>query len=225
MRLLRLVMLAAVLCTAWFAAQRLPTQSVPWGAPDLAAPVGLFTKTKLAGLRADPVACAAALATGDADFRLLPDRATGKCPLDNQAQLAKGLYPYSATVSGNCALIAALMVWEREVVMPAAERHLGSPVARIDHAGIFACRNVRGSETRPSQHASANAIDISGFRLADGQRVTVLGDWGRDTPAGRFLLEVRDGSCRIFRGVLGPEYNKLHRDHFHFDMGRYGICR
>ena len=25
--------------------------------------------------------------------------------------------------------------------------------------------------------------------------------------------------------VLGPDHNAAHRDHFHFDMGRYRACR
>ncbi len=46
-----------------------------------------------------------------------------------------------------------------------------------------------------------------------------------DAAAAAFLREVRDGACGIFHAVLGPDYNALHRSHFHFDMGRYRQCR
>ena len=37
--------------------------------------------------------------------------------------------------------------------------------------------------------------------------------------------DVRAGACRFFDVVLSPEFNELHRDHFHFDMGRFRACR
>lgn len=224
-RLFILSVMVILLYLAWVASARLPSQSVPWGPVDLAAPLGLFTKTKLTALRDDAPRCTAALERADVEVSPLPDRTAATCPLSNQMQLDQGLYPYSAAVRGNCGLIAAVAVWEREVVAAAAARHLKTTISGIDHAGIFSCRNVRGSTTRPSQHASATAIDISGFRLRDGRRITVAQDWGKDSAEGRFLKDVRDGSCRVFRGVLGPDYNRLHHDHFHFDLGRYSICR
>ena len=43
----------------------------------------------------------------------------------------------------------------------------------VDHLGVYNDRPVRGSETVPSAHAYGQAIDINGFRLADGTRVQV----------------------------------------------------
>jgi hypothetical protein len=116
----------------------------------------------------------------------------------------------------------------RHVVQPAASQMLGSRVASVEHLGTYACRNIRGSPSfanHPSEHASANALDLSGFRLADGRRITVLGDWREDTPAGRFLRQIHAGACRYFRVAIGPEYNAAHRNHFHFDRGRWRACR
>jgi hypothetical protein len=125
-----------------------------------------------------------------------------------------------------CPLAAALLMWERHVVVPAAEEHLGSPVVRIRHFGTYACRNVNHAESGPrSQHATANAIDIQGFDLADGRRITLSANWGKDSAEARFLEAVHNGGCGIFSGALGPGYNALHADHFHFDMGRWGVCR
>jgi hypothetical protein len=76
-----------------------------------------------------------------------------------------------------------------------------------------------------SQHATANALDIAGFRLADGRRISVLADWSDSGDKGRFLREVREGACKQFNTVLGPDYNAAHRNHFHVDMGRWQVCR
>ena len=29
----------------------------------------------------------------------------------------------------------------------------------------------------------------------------------------------------VFDVMLGPDFNKAHRDHFHLDMGRFRTCR
>ena len=118
-------------------------------------------------------------------------------------------------------MAAALVVFERQVVQPAAVRNLGGPVTAIDHAGSYSCRRLYGrAEGGFSEHATANAIDITGFRLADGSTVSVLRDWRSEGPKGRFLRDVRDGSCRIFSTALSPDYNAAHADHFHLDQAR-----
>jgi hypothetical protein len=55
--------------------------------------------------------------------------------------------------------------------------------------------------------------------------VTVKDDWGKTTDKGRFLRAVHDEACEIFSGVLSPDYNAFHANHFHFDMGVWTICR
>jgi hypothetical protein len=124
-------------------------------------------------------------------------------------------------------VIAALYLFERHVLDPAARLHLNSGVARINHFGTYNCRNVYGRAVgRRSEHALANAIDIGGVVLEDGRIVSLARHWDRaGSPEGRFLREVNDGACRFFNAVLGPEYNAAHRDHFHLDMGRWRVCR
>jgi hypothetical protein len=76
-----------------------------------------------------------------------------------------------------------------------------------------------------SQHAAANAIDISGFTFADGRSISLLRDWkgkGRDSD---FLREVHRRACRYFRVALGPDFNPAHANHFHFDRGLMWTCR
>lgn len=107
-----------------------------------------------------------------------------------------------------------------------AERLLGARVARLNHCGSYACRNVANSENgRRSQHATANALDVAGFRLADGREVSVVRHWAEDGAKGRLLAEVHEAACSRFAAVLGPGYNAAHADHFHLDMGAFGLCR
>jgi hypothetical protein len=118
----------------------------------------------------------------------------------------------------------AYALFERNGLQPSAQAVFGQPVTRIEHFGSFACRNIAGS-TRRSQHASANAFDIAGFRLRDGRRITVARDWKGDDDAARFLRLVHDAACSSFNTTLGPQYNAAHHDHFHVDMGLYRMCR
>lgn len=215
-----------VFLTAMVVTIEIPARYWPWAALDLNDRPGIFTAYKLSRLQQDPVACHAFLDRSQITYTALPDRVVAApCRLQNVTTLRRSLYPYNQTVTGNCGLTAALVFWEHHVVRPAAEQFLSSPITRIHHAGIYACRNIRGSATRPSQHATANAIDISGFTLKNGRRVTVASHWSQDSAEGRFLKNLRDQSCGVFGGVLGPDYNALHRDHFHLDLGPYKICR
>jgi len=92
--------------------------------------------------------------------------------------------------------------------------------------GTFSCRNVNSeADGNRSEHATANAIDIASFHFADGRTVSVVKDYGKAGDAGRFLDQAHDQTCGLFNVVLGPRYNRLHANHFHLDMGRYGICR
>ena len=79
----------------------------------------------------------------------------------------------------NCSIVAKLHDWIRDSLQPAAERHLGSRIARIVTASSYDCRNrIGSSDTRISEHAYANAIDISAVVTADGRTIDVLTNWG-----------------------------------------------
>ena len=207
---------------------RLPPQHSPFASIDLQRPIGLATGRQLDRLDDRPDACRAALERAGLRVSPIADRHDGDfCGLTNAVAVQRSSIPWSdPPLQLSCPMAAALAVWEQQVVAPAAHRHLGARVNRIEHFGSYSCRRVGGGATgRPSQHATGNAIDVGGFRLADGRRVTVRGDWGRGTPADAFLHEVRDSACRLFSAVLGPEYNAAHADHLHLDMGPSSICR
>lgn len=59
----------------------------------------------------------------------------------------------------------------------------------------------------------------------DGRRIRVLADWTGGGAEAAFLREVHGGTCRFFKGTLGPDYNAAHRDHFHLDRGAFRLCR
>jgi len=124
-----------------------------------------------------------------------------------------------------CSLATALEGWARYGVDHAARLTLGSPLVRIDTFGSYNCRNVAGTDHR-SGHATANAVDIAAFILADGRRISVKGDWSDGTPATRnFLRVIRTSACRRFGMVLTPDYNAAHHDHFHLEVGvAHPIC-
>lgn len=210
-------------------------QDVPWTRLDLHDPIGAFTGRKLAALRDEPAQCRALLeSSGAADRPAPPVRAADDCGYSDGIRLtAEGreLRYSPGPLVTSCPVAAAMFILERQVIHPAARRHLDSEVAAVEHFGSYSCRRRYGREEGPfSEHASANALDIAGFRLADGSRVSVASDWDSDGPEGRFLREVRDGACDLFATVLSPDYNEAHADHLHLDQadrGRIGggLCR
>lgn len=126
----------------------------------------------------------------------------------------------------SCPAAVSLALWERHVVQPAAQMHHGSAVVAIEHLGSYACRNLYGrSDGQRSQHASANALDVAGFVLGNGRRISVARHWKGEGAEADFLREVHHGACRSFDVVLGPDYNAAHADHLHLDRGRARICR
>ncbi len=126
----------------------------------------------------------------------------------------------------SCPVATALQGWARFGVDRAARQILGSPLARIETMGSYSCRNVAGT-TRLSAHATASAVDIAAFRLADGRRISILDDWNSPSPQVRaFLRTVRDSACKRFGTVLTPDYNAAHRNHLHLEPGGLkSFCR
>lgn len=161
------------------------------------------------------------------EFERLSDRETAPgCSFHDAVRIdgttARVGEPFTLT----CRAAVSLALWERHVVQQAALARFGSAVAQLEHFGSYACRNIynRPNATR-SRHATAEALDVAGFVLADGRRIRVLGGWSGDAEESAFLHDVRDGACRFFDGVLSADYNAAHRDHLHLDRGSFRMCR
>lgn len=203
-------------------------QELPWTELDLDHPTGRFTAAKIAALGDDAPRCRALLgATGVRD-RPAPARVVdGNCGYRDGMRLGSGNARTAAfrpdSLVTSCPAAAALLLWDQRVLQPAAQRHFGTTVTALTHAGSYSCRRLynRG-EGAWSEHATADAVDILGFRLSDGRTVSVLRDWQGDPREAAFLREVRDGACRLFTTVLSPDYNAAHRDHLHLDVADRG---
>jgi hypothetical protein len=84
----------------------------------------------------------------------------------------------------------------------------------------YSCRGRDGNNWgKISEHAFGNALDIAGFKLANGQSVTVVNGWWGGPPRERaFLQVVFDGACAEFYTVLGPGSDRFHYNHVHVDL-------
>jgi hypothetical protein len=236
MRGLRTLKLLLVLAALGFGAvllygyARNHPQDLPWTELDLTQPVGAFTGRKLAALGEEPDRCRALLRRAGIRFVSLPPLKAGdQCGYEDAVRFGPGgalEVAYRPSDLGTaCPVAAGLALWEWHVVQPAALEHLGSEVSAVEHLGSYSCRRIYGrSEGSWSEHATAGAVDIAAFRLADGRRVSVAGDWQDAAANGRFLRAVRDGACRLFATVLSPDYNQAHRDHLHLDQAKRGAA-
>lgn len=203
-------------------------QDVPWTPLDLAQPIGAFTGRKIAGLGGDFGQCQALLARAGIRYeKLAPVLRQEECGYANGVRLTSGgaqTIGFSPAPLGTaCPVAAGLALWEWNIVQPAAQKHFGSRVVRIEHFGSYSCRRMYGRSSGDwSEHARANAVDIAAFVLADGRRISVLNDWKGEGEKPAFLHAVRDGACRLFSTVLSPDYNAAHHDHLHLDQAARG---
>lgn len=130
----------------------------------------------------------------------------------------------AATLSSRNA--TQLDTWMRKHAVPIIGNK-GGGLVTVQVAAHYACRtrNHRPG-ARLSEHATGNAIDISAFILADGTRLSVLKDWrGRNA---RTMKRLHASACGPFGTVLGPNADRFHQDHFHFDVAEYrsgAYCR
>ena len=216
-----------VLLMAFVAERKIADQHLPWKPLSVVDPVCLATRVKAARAGADPKVCRSIMSRAGVVYAEVPDRAEGEfCQLRDAVRLEAGLARLEpADAPMLCKQALALVIWERQVVQPAADELLGQSVAGFQHYGSYACRRMYGLQEGPvSEHATADAIDIAGFKLANGQTISVASDWTDPGPRGQFLRRVRDGACRVFLTTLSPDYNAEHRDHFHLDMSGWNKC-
>jgi hypothetical protein len=129
-----------------------------------------------------------------------------------------------------CPIVSALDRWVSGGVQPAALHWFHSPVVEIHQIGSYSCRDMVGAGTRHiSEHAFGNALDISGFTLANGHTITVKNGWHGSPEEQGFLHDVQLYACETFVTVLAPGYNPEHYNHIHVDLMKrrpgYRPCR
>lgn len=226
--LLRLGLAAVLWGVVWVAVNpaRIPAGWNPFVPLRVEDPVTVFTDWRLRRAIADPEACLVALETG-ATFDVLSDFvASEQCYIRPRVNLAGVGVAVLRAVETTCGTALRLAMWERHSLRPAADA-LGISLAGIDHIGSYNCREMRttrGPTGRMSSHATAGAIDIAGFRFADGLEARLARDWDGDVVRSAFLRAARDGACDWFGQTLSPDYNSLHADHFHLQSRGWGTC-
>ncbi|WP_313355620.1 extensin-like domain-containing protein [Kosakonia cowanii] len=222
-----LIVIAILIGGAYAGYRALPEWYNPFAPLQLSDPPGRITQFKLR--RLTPEACAALLKQANQQ-RLISSVAVadsgGDCPLTNVVRVKDfGAVKLSSSFLASCPLALSSALFVEQQARPLSQTMMGSALTRIDHVGSYACRNIYNrADARRSEHASAEALDISAFRLANGEQVSVLRGW-RQTRTQPWLRAMLSASCGYYGNGLGPEYNAAHADHFHLGMRGYGLCR
>ncbi|MGL4817210.1 MAG: extensin family protein [Enterobacter asburiae] len=205
----------------------LPPYYNPFTPLTLDDPPGRITQYKLRHLT--PEACASLLLQANQRdlIRTQPVADSGgACPLNNVVRVRDfGPVGLNSSFLASCPLALSSALFISQQARPLTKRYTGSDLARIDHLGSYACRNIyHRPYARRSEHATAEALDIAAFRLANGERVTVLNGWKAATTQ-PWLKAMLAASCGYYGNGLGPEYNAAHANHFHLGMRGFGLCR
>lgn len=206
-----------------------PARLLPFAPIDLARTDQWFVDVRLAALKASPQLCRDVLQppliiaepAEDVPFR-------DGCGSINAVSVREMAGARLVADRISCPMAGALTMWLEHVVQPAALESFGAKVANVRHMGTYACRNIMGMKRLSSfrsQHASANAIDVSAFELTNGRSISVLKFWQTPGAESSFLHRIHEGACGYFRVALGPDFNDAHRDHFHLDRGAFKSCK
>ena len=222
-----------------------PHQDLPWKPLDLTQPIGQATAAKVADFEiqrtaaaeevvAATTACIQVLREAGVQVERVEDRDDGGfCQVRGAVRITGGdvtpLAPGGLVMQ--CPMAVRYVIWDRQVLQPAAQSVFGSAVSQVQNYGSYSCRRIYGKtepDARPSEHARANALDVAALKLEDGRVISLANDWTGQGSAGpdgqRFLKMLRDGACRVFSTVLTPDYNEAHRDHLHLDGAPRGLC-
>jgi hypothetical protein len=150
---------------------------------------------------------------------------TGPCAVENPVQVSSAAVAWNQPAVMTCGLADRLDRFLVEAAEPLARRYLATDIVRVDNFGAYSCRPVAGMAGRWSEHAAGRAIDVSGFLMKDGERVTVEQDWSGVGPRSEFLHAVAKRACDYFNLVLTPDSDKDHYNHLHLDVGRWRLCQ
>ena len=129
-----------------------------------------------------------------------------------------------------CPAALAAARWTRDFVLPAAARAGRGDLVAIDHGSTYVCRRRNGQpDGKPSEHSFGNAIDVMGFRFAEGDPIRIRPRERDGTLAEAFQDAVRASACLEFTTVLGPGSDAFHDDHLHLDVvgrdGGFRLCQ
>ncbi len=229
---LRIGLLLILLAVSLFLVMRqgvLPARLSPLPALDLSVPNAWLVDWRIAELKRDRELCSRVLRGPIISASPVRDNTIKDgCGWENAVRISNAGGASLSVGTVSCEVAAGIAMWMAHEVQPRAQEIFGSRVTSVQHMGTYACRNVIGrkmwSDVR-SEHATANALDISAFSLANGRQISVLRHWSGSGAEARFLREIHARACRYFRVAIGPEFNASHRDHFHYDRGFLSRCK
>jgi len=240
----------AVVLLAFFSHQALARSNVPLPKPRPAeapaltdqAPGEAEPATEEAAPPADaPVAeskppplsaCRKALTETIAIAPSIPDiRGQGGCGGEDLVRLEAVVLPDQSRVAVKpaailrCAMASEVANWIRTDMAPIAAAQ-GSKLADLDNFDSYECRGRnRVVGAKLSEHGRANALDVRGLKLANGQTISLT---DRGVPRG-LREQVMGTVCARFSTVLGPGSDWYHEDHVHLDLaprrGNMKICQ
>jgi len=179
-----------------------------------------------------PSACRLALTDAIAIAPSIPDiKGPGDCGGEDLVRLEAVVLPDKRRVSVKpaatfrCPMATAVADWIRTDMAPLAAS-LGSVISDLDNFDSFDCRGRNGvTGAKLSEHGHANALDVRGLKLANGQSISLT-----DRTVSRELREsVLHSVCARFSTVLGPGSDGYHEEHIHIDLmerhNNYKICQ
>ena len=191
-------------------------------------PVSLIVnKLQQASIPNDDAECLKELGKRDVRFRKQGDfsEPTG-CKVKSAVRLSRvGQVQLDNAPLLTCKMAIQLARFSEDELQSAARDVLGTTVKRVHHIGTYNCRSMRQFKGVLSQHAFANAIDVSGFELENGNVINVARDWGANGAKAKFLKRVSSDACDAFHVAVSPDGDANHFNHFHWDMGPYRSCR
>ncbi len=232
---MRYILFALIILTAGVVffprlSQQLPPQYNPFTPLSVTDPPGLITQYKLRRLSKNPDACLAVLNRAQSDgflsFQTVGDT-SGQCPLTGAVRIRNfGKVSLSSSFLASCPLAVSTTMFVAQAAAPLADSLLGQKLVRLDHLGSFACRNVyHRAQGRLSEHATADALDLAGFKMSAGETIGVARGWKKEGKESSYLHQLFSEGCPFFGNIIGPDYNAAHANHFHLGMHWFGFCR
>jgi len=157
------------------------------------------------------------------------DISEGACGIDNPVAVryVAGVR-LSTPATVNCRTANTLAEWVENDAQDAVKK-LRSRISEMTVFASYSCRtrnNQRGA--RLSEHSQGNAIDIGVLTLDNGVELSVEDDWGKSGKEGAAIRALHRSACGPFGTVLGPNSDRFHYNHFHFDTAAYrsgSYCR
>jgi hypothetical protein len=167
--------------------------------------------------------CLAALNLQGIVFRTVAmPPAPSACHVENPVEITSTGATWDMPGVVSCDFALRVESFTREVVEPLARERFGQKVVRLHQAGAYVCQSTRLGNV--SQHASGNAIDLTGVDLADGMTITIAHDWAQPGPKSDFLHEIARRACFYFMGILTPDAAPDNAGHIHLDAGPRAAC-